>query len=242
MTQEHIQHLIDRYLDGETTPEEEKQLSQALRSVCGGSIATLPPDWQAILLMLDPLAQGEAEYDSIMKNCQPKARTVSLYPWRWVAPLLAVAASLLLFFVFSRKAETSPEPHKPLIARTITPKEVEQKQDTKETVEDSHSVVETAAVTSEKKPVASPVRKEVPAVVVLPDTLGDGIWQREENVQRAMQMLADCEATIMREEQEIRNNIIETTFRATPQPANAILVTNELGDYEVIEPRTIIEI
>ena len=147
-----------------------------------------------------------------------------------------------MFFVFSRKAETSPEPHKPPIAQTITPKEVEQKQDTIETIQESNAVVATAVTTSEKKPVASPVRKDMPAVVVLPDTLGDGIWQREENVQRAMQMLADCEATIMREEQEIRNNIIETTFRATPQPANAILVTNELGDYEVIEPRTIIEI
>ena len=242
MTQEHIQHLIDRYLDGETTPEEENQLSQVLRSVCDDSIATLPPNWQAILLMLDPLVLGEAEYDSIMKNCQPKARTVGLHPWRWIAPLLTVAASLLLFFVFSRKAETSPEPHKPPIAPTITPKEVEQKQDTIETIQESNAVVATAVTTSEKKPVASPVRKDMPAVVVLPDTLGDGIWQREENVQRAMQMLADCEATIMREEQEIRNNIIETTFRATPQPANAILVTNELGDYEVIEPRTIIEI
>ena len=242
MTQENIQHLIDRYLDGETTPEEEKQLSLALRSVCDDSIATLPPDWQAILLMLDPLAQGEAEYDCIMENRQRKVRTVSLHPWRRVAPLLAVAASLLLFFVFSRKAETSPEPRKPLIAQTITLKEVEQKQETKETIEESNAVVAIAATTSEKKPVASPVRKDMPVVAALPDTLGDGIWQREENVQRAMQMLADCEATIMREEQEIRNNIIETTFRATPQPANAILVTNELGDYEVIEPRAIIEI
>lgn len=241
MTQEHIQHLIDRYLDGETTPEEEKQLSQALRLVCD-SIATLPPDRQAILLMLDPLAQGEADYDSIMENRQRKARTVSLHPWHWVAPLLAVAASLLLFFVFSRKAETSPKPCKPLIAQTITPKEVEQKQETKETIEESNAVVATVATTSEKKPVASPVRKDMPVVAALHDTLGDGIWQREENVQRAMQILADCEATIMREEQEIRNNIIETTFRATPQPANAILVTNELGDYEVIEPRSIIEI
>ena len=55
-------------------------------------------------------------------------------------------------------------------------------------------------------------------------------------------MLAECEATIQREEQEIRNNIVRATFNATPQPANAILVTNELGDYEVIETRTIIEI
>ncbi|MBO7140186.1 MAG: hypothetical protein J6W19_06430 [Prevotella sp.] len=76
----------------------------------------------------------------------------------------------------------------------------------------------------------------------LPDTLGSGIWQSEENVQRAVQILADCEATIRREEQEVRNDIIEATFRATPQPANAILVSNEAGDYEVIEKRNIIEI
>ena len=76
----------------------------------------------------------------------------------------------------------------------------------------------------------------------LPDTLGSGIWQSEANVQRAVQMLADCEATIRREEQQVRNDIIEATFRATPQPANAILVSNEAGDYEVIETRNIIEI
>ena len=76
----------------------------------------------------------------------------------------------------------------------------------------------------------------------LPDTLGSGIWQSRENVQRAVQILADCEATIRREEQEVRNDIIEATFRATPQPANAILVSNEAGDYEVIEKRNIIEI
>ena len=230
MTQQEIQQLIDRYLDGETSPEEELRLAQEL------------PEGHPVRMMLGELAQGEAEYDRIMENRQHKARTVSLHPWHWVAPLLAVAASLLLFFVFSRKVETSPEPHKPLIAQTITPKEAEQKLDTKETVEENNAVVATAATISEKKPVASPVRKEVPVVAALPDTLGDGIWQREENVQRALQMLADCEATIQREEQEIRNNIIEATFRATPQPANAILVTNELGDYEVIEPRTIIEI
>ena len=42
--------------------------------------------------------------------------------------------------------------------------------------------------------------------------------------------------------QEIRNNIIEVSFRATPQPANTILVTNEAGDYEVIENTNIIEL
>jgi hypothetical protein len=55
-------------------------------------------------------------------------------------------------------------------------------------------------------------------------------------------MLSECETTILREEREMRNHIIQATFNATPQPANAVLVTNEAGDYEVIETKTIIEI
>ncbi len=90
------------------------------------------------------------------------------------------------------------------------------------------------------------VQKEVAARTIaknsLSDTLGTSIWQRRENVIRAVQLLSNCEADIRQEEQEIRNGIVEATFRATPQPKNAILVTNEAGDYEVIETRSIIEI
>ena len=76
----------------------------------------------------------------------------------------------------------------------------------------------------------------------IPDTLGNGIWRSERNVALAIQMLSECEKTIQREEQEMRNHIIQATFNATPQPANAVLVTNEAGDYEVIETKTVIEI
>ena len=76
----------------------------------------------------------------------------------------------------------------------------------------------------------------------IPDTLGNGIWRSERNVAIAIQMLSECEETIQREEQEMRNHIIQATFNATPQPANVVLVTNEAGDYEVIETKAIIEI
>ena len=52
MTHQEIQQLIDRYLDGETTPAEELQLARALRSLCGDAVASLPADCQAVLLML----------------------------------------------------------------------------------------------------------------------------------------------------------------------------------------------
>ena len=69
----------------------------------------------------------------------------------------------------------------------------------------------------------------------IPDTLGQNIWQSRENVERALQMLAECETTIMREEQTIRNNIVKATFDATPQPAAARLVICDNGDYVVVD-------
>ncbi len=74
------------------------------------------------------------------------------------------------------------------------------------------------------------------------DTLGSGIWQREENVVLALQMLSECEQTIRREEQEVRNTVIEATFNAVPRPANVILVSDENGAYEVVETKRIINI
>jgi hypothetical protein len=40
----------------------------------------------------------------------------------------------------------------------------------------------------------------------------------------------------------VRNEILKATFHATPQPAGARLVSSEAGDYEVIDPKTIIDL
>lgn len=76
------------------------------------------------------------------------------------------------------------------------------------------------------------------------DTLGSSIWQSERNVERALQMLSECEAVIEKSEQEVRNDIVRATFNAVPQPANAVLVTNEAGDYYVSDTneQTVIEL
>jgi len=241
MTQQEIQRLIDRYLDGETSPEEELRLAQEL------------PEGHPVRMMLGELALGEAEYDRIVESRQPKARTIRM-TWRWAASIVAVAASIALLFIFSHRAAEETEPQQELIAQQSPSHQREDAQQVpSHQGEDaqklpSHvgegqgvgSVTPNSPATSAPRHENKVARREVAAV--LPDTLGDGIWQSEENIRIALQMLAECEATIQREEQEIRNNIVRATFNATPQPANAILVTNELGDYEVIEPRTIIEI
>lgn len=241
MTHQEIQQLIDRYLDGETTPAEELQLARALRSLCGDAAAPLPADWQAVLLMLGELAEGEAAYDRIVAARRPKARVLSL-KWPWVAASLAVAATLLLLFFFSHRAVENTEPQQPLIAEVTTPPAPQELAEEKPQAQQVSVKDKPQAKRVSARRTSAPRAVRRAADVALPDTLGDGIWQQKENVELALRLLADCEAALLRGEQEIRNNIIEATYRATPQPENAILVTNELGDYEVIETRNIIEI
>ncbi len=70
---------------------------------------------------------------------------------------------------------------------------------------------------------------------VFADTLGCDILKSPENRLIALQMLNDCEATIERETQEVRNYLIEATFNVVPPSRNAILVIDENGDYNVVE-------
>ena len=75
MTEKEIQQLTDRYLAGETTPAEERQLALALRQR-----DELSEEWQGISLMLGELTAGEAEYDAIMagRRARPSAVVIAL--------------------------------------------------------------------------------------------------------------------------------------------------------------------
>ncbi len=68
MTNKDIQHLIDKYLSGETSPAEELQLASELQH-CDN----MTDEWQAVSMMLGELTQGEAEYDRIMASRKPSS-------------------------------------------------------------------------------------------------------------------------------------------------------------------------
>ena len=80
-----IEKLIAKYLDGQTTPEEEKRLALALNR------QDIPARWQAIAQMLGELTLGEALYDQVM--AQRKHRRIRA----WV--LWGAAASVALLFL-----------------------------------------------------------------------------------------------------------------------------------------------
>lgn len=99
MTNKDIQKLIDKYLDGNTSPQEEHTLAQELLR------QDLPAEWQAIRLMLGELTMGEAEYDSIMaqRNNKPSAILKA------IRIISAVAALYLVgLFLYQQMPDMSP--------------------------------------------------------------------------------------------------------------------------------------
>ena len=67
------------------------------------------------------------------------------------------------------------------------------------------------------------------------DTLGNGIWQSRKNIVLAEEMLKDCEMTIRKSGQAIRNEVMEASFHALPQKPNFRLVIDEEGDYVITD-------
>ena len=130
MTNKDIQQLINKYLEGETSPEEERQLARELQG------DNLPEEWQAIRLMLGELSMGEAEYDSIMeqrKQEQQKQKpSAVLVVLRTITSIAAIYLVGLFFWLQQTpeiKTETAYNPGKPTPTTTSyctegTPREI----------------------------------------------------------------------------------------------------------------------
>ena len=141
--------------------------------------------------------------------------------WPFAATALGIAASVLLALMLKPTTEQTTQP--PVIA------DLPQETPPQPAVPD-----EPSEPVQPIKP-TNPIKPKRLAAAELPDTLGESIFESEENVMRTALMLYECEVTIRQEEQQLRNHIIEATFNALPQAENSLLVTNENGDFEVIQ-------
>ena len=90
MKSKDIEILIEKYLNGETTPEEEKALALEV------SRDDAPQEWKIIAEMLGELTVDEALYDKMMAERNKKPRIVKLWPWVAAA---CVAALIIVFLV-----------------------------------------------------------------------------------------------------------------------------------------------
>ena len=109
MTNKEIQQLINKYLEGETSPEEERQLALELQG------DNMPEEWQAIRMMLGELTIGEAEYDAIMKQRKekPSAILIALRTITSIAAIYLVGLFLWLQQTPELKTETAYNTGKP---------------------------------------------------------------------------------------------------------------------------------
>lgn len=127
MTNKEIQQLINKYLEGETSPEEERQLALELQG------DDLPEEWQAIRQMLGELTIGEAEYDCIMEQRKEKQRKPSalLVAIRTISSIAAIYLVGLFFWLQQTpelKTETAYNQGKPTPSTSYctegTPREI----------------------------------------------------------------------------------------------------------------------
>lgn len=103
MTHNETEILIQRYLEGETTREEELQLALEV------SRDDAPEDWRLIAEMLSTLTVDEALYDEEMRR-RNEAQTVVLKPkhtirkslkWVWTAAACLVATAITVPLVWN---------------------------------------------------------------------------------------------------------------------------------------------
>lgn len=97
MTQKDVNRLIDKYMEGETTPQEERQLAIEVNR------PDAPAEWKIIAEMLGDLTLGEALYDQTM------AERRRLQIRRYIGWGIAVAACLTLWFVLGKLVPETPQ-------------------------------------------------------------------------------------------------------------------------------------
>ena len=137
MTYKETEILIQKYLNGETTAEEEKLIALEI------SRKDAPDDWKVIAEMLGELTVDEALFDQIMAERKQKPRFIRLWPW--VAA--ACVAALLIVFLGPPREETVS---KPQIAKVEPKKDVETEPKTVETKELVKSEISTKPLPTHK--------------------------------------------------------------------------------------------
>ena len=111
MTQQEVNRLIDKYMDGETSPQEERQLAIEVNR------PDAPAEWQIVAEMLGELTLGEALYDEEMA-ARKRIRIRRYIGWS----VAAVAACLTLWFVLGKLVPEIPQQDTiPQIAQKPTP-------------------------------------------------------------------------------------------------------------------------
>ncbi len=160
MTQQEVNRLIEKYMDGKTSLEEERQLAIEVNR------PDAPAEWKIVAEMLGELTWGEALYDEEMA-ARKRVRLHRYIGWS----VAAVAACLTLWFVLGKFSV--PTPHQettPQIAQQPTQMvkpEVPEEKEVPTVLTPASPTVEQVAYTPPAKRVKKHRRPARPAVEVV---------------------------------------------------------------------------
>lgn len=107
MTRNDTELLIQKYLNGETTVEEERLLALEV------SREDVPEDWKIIAGMLGELTIDEALFDQMTVARKQKPRIIRLWPWL----AAACVAALLIVFIGPPRDDVSTQPQTKQVAK-----------------------------------------------------------------------------------------------------------------------------
>ncbi len=170
---------------------------------------------------------------------------------RILLALTSAAACLFLLLTrsLSTREQTEPAPVLEAKTKTITISETMTKTEVVAPMEekksaDLHKCVARKKLRKKVRKKEPSIERELVAQEQYEDTLGSHIFQSPENVLIAMKMLDECDAIYRNELQEVRNNVIDASFRVAPPSGSAILVKDMNGDLDVVdrEKKRIIEL
>ncbi len=155
MTQKDVNRLIDKYMEGETSPQEERQLAIEVNR------PDAPAEWKIIAEMLGELTLGEALYDQTM------AERKRIRIRRYVGWSVAVAACLTLWLVLGKLVPEIPQQDTtPQIAQKPAPAaKPEEKEATLVLTPATPSVEQVAYTAPTKRMKRKPRRQATPVMV-----------------------------------------------------------------------------
>ena len=160
MTQQEVNRLIDKYMEGKTSLEEERQLAIEVNR------PDAPAEWKIVAEMLGELTWGEALYDEEMA-ARKRVRLHRYIGWS----VAAVAACLTLWFVLGKFSAPTPQQDMiPQIAQQPTQMvkpEVPEEKEVSTVLTPASPTVEQVAYTPPAKRVKKHRRPARPAVEVV---------------------------------------------------------------------------
>lgn len=222
MRKQDVEQLIARYLDGQTTPDEEKRLALELDKAIERGDA--PQEWRVVAAMLGELTLGEAMYDKMI--AERRRKKIGL----WTALTAAASVALLLIYVTVSHVEMSGEAMKMVAKREVRVQQVKEKEDKEMKIA---PVEEEVRMIAEAKPIQRPRRRVVMA------TVAEEVTTLAEEVSVTEEMLVEADVPVVQEVAEETSTTEEIDIEELRRKYSKEIAQVEHNYYEWEKKRSI---